>query len=364
MSFIRVLLFLLGFSIVAATLFSAVRTFVLPRSAPDQLTRLVFLTVRFFFDLRIRFTQTYLQRDRIMAFYAPISLLLLVSTWLILVTVGYSCIYQALGYSTWSSAIKLSGSSLFTLGTTSSPGLLISIITFSEAAIGLILVALLIAYLPTMYSAFSRRETAVSLLEVRAGNPPSITQMIERYHRIHGLESLNEQWKAWEAWFADIEESHTSLSALVFFRSPRPSHSWVTAAGAVLDTASFTISAMDVPYDPQAALCIRAGFLALHHIADFFNFPYNHDPHYPTDPISVSREEFEAVWNELAGYGVPMKSNRDQAWSDFAGWRVNYDFVLVRLAGLTMAPTAPWSGDRAVEPRRSLFSFRNHGNKL
>jgi len=362
MFLIRLLIFLLGISIVAATLLSAVRTFVLPRSAPDQLTRLVFIVVRFFFNLRLRFTHTYLQRDRIMAFYAPISLLLLLPTWLTLVMVGFGCMYRALDFSSWDNVFRLSGSSLLTLGTSSSSGFISTLLSYLEATIGLILVATLIAYLPTMYSAFSRREAAVSLLEVRAGNPPSIAPMIERFHRIHGLASLNEQWRAWEAWFADIEESHTSLPALVFFRSPHPDHSWVTAAGAVLDTASFTLSALDLSYDPQAALCIRAGFLALRHIADYFNFPYNHDPSYPTDPISVSRAEFDAVWEELAANGVPLKPDSEQAWLDFAGWRVNYDFILVRLAGLTMAPVAPWSGDRAITPRRPPFFFRKHGN--
>ena len=150
------------------------------------------------------------------------------------------------------------------------------------------LVALLISYLPSIYGAFARREAVVKLLEVRAGNPPSAVEMLLRYHRIHGLGELGEQWEAWEAWFADIDESHTSLAALVFFRSPRPEHSWVTAAGAILDGASLTRSVVDVPRDPRADLCIRAGFLALRHIADFFEFEYNPDPHYPADPISVT----------------------------------------------------------------------------
>ena len=362
MVIIRVFIFLLGISILAATLLSAVRTFVLPRSAPDQLTRLVFIVVRFFFNLRLRFAHTYLQRDAIMAFYAPISLLLLLPTWLTLVMLGFGCMYRALDFSSWDNVFRLSSSSLLTLGTSSSSGFISTLLSYFEATIGLILVALLIAYLPTMYSAFSRREVAVSLLEVRAGNPPSLVQMIERFHRIHGLASLNEQWRTWESWFADIEESHTSLPALVFFRSPHPDHSWVTAAGAVLDTASFTLSALEISYDPQAALCIRAGFLALRHIADYFNFPYNHDPRYPTDPISVSRAEFYAVWQELADYGIPLKPDIEQAWLDFAGWRVNYDYVLVCLAGLTMAPVAPWSGDRAITPRRPSLFFQKHGN--
>jgi hypothetical protein len=73
------------------------------------------------------------------------------------------------------------------------------------------------------------------MLAVRAGEPPSAEELILRYHRIHGLEQLGDLWKNWETWFVDINESHTSLAALVHFRSPKPGHSWVTAAGAVLD---------------------------------------------------------------------------------------------------------------------------------
>jgi hypothetical protein len=225
-------------------------------------------------------------------------------------------------------------------------GLVTTILEFSEATIGLILVALLIAYLPTMYAAFSRRETAVTMLEVRADNPPSAVEMILRFHRIHGLDQLGEQWKAWEIWFADIEESHTSLPALVFFRSPRADRTWVTAAGAVLDAASLTLSTVDIPNDASAALCIRAGYLALRRIADFFGMPYDPAPR-PGDPISVSRAEFDVACRRLAEAGVPLKSDLEQAWRDFAGWRVNYDSVLLDLAGLTMAPSAPWSGGTA-----------------
>jgi hypothetical protein len=222
-----------------------------------------------------------------------------------------------------------------------------TLLAFSEATVGLILIALLIAYLPTIYSAFQRREAAVNLLEVRAGKPPSAVEMIERYHSIHGLDRLEEQWQAWEAWFADIEESHTSLPALVFFRSPRPDHAWITAAGAVLDAAALSLAALDIPRSPQAALCIRAGFIALRRIADVFGIVHEPDPHYPAQPISVRRDEFDVVCDRLAAEGAPLKADRDQAWRDFAGWRVNYDTVLLALCSITMAPPATWSSDRA-----------------
>src|SRR5258708_39527866 len=145
----------------------------------------------------------------------------------------------------------MSGSSVLTLGFALVDNFPTTVLAFSEATIGLILIALLIAYLPTIDSAFSRREAAVTMLEVRAGSPPSAVEMIIRYTRLKRLEQLGELWKAWEVWFVDLEESHTSLSALSFFRSPQPHRSWVTAAGAVLDGAALARSV----FAPGTWLC-------------------------------------------------------------------------------------------------------------
>lgn len=345
-SLIHVLVFLAGFLVVVLTLFSALSTFVLPRAARSQLNRIVFGTLRRLINFILRFAKTYHRRDAIMAYYAPIGLMLLVPTWYALILLGYTAMYWAMGAGDWFAAFHLSGSSLFTLGFDSSPYFWSSILVFSEAMLGLILVALLIAYLPTMYSAFSRRERAVNMLGVRAGTPPSALEMLLRFNRIHGLEKLADYWKNWEGWFADIEESHTTLPALTFFRSPRSEDSWITAAGTVLDAASLSLSTLDIPYEASAALCIRAGFLALRRIANYYDIPNPQNPHYPEDPISVTRAEFETVLDQLAKAGLPVKTDREQAWLDFSGWRVNYDRVLVSLCALVMAPHAVWSSDR------------------
>jgi hypothetical protein len=217
MIMMRVLVFGVGVVIVTVTLLSVTRVLLVPRSAPDNLVRVVFLAIRFLFRLWTNPTRPYSQRDAVMAFYAPISLLILLPVWLALVLIGYTGMFWALGVPTWNEAFRESGSSLFTLGFAPVDNLPKTVLMFSEAAIGLILVALLIAYLPTMYAAFSKREAAVTLLEVRAGSPPSAVEMIERFYRNHGLDRLGEMWQTWEAWFAEVEESHTSLSALVFF---------------------------------------------------------------------------------------------------------------------------------------------------
>jgi hypothetical protein len=343
---IHALFFLVGLIIVVVTLYSAISTFVLPRSARSPLTRLVFRLLRGVFDITMHFAKTYDRRDAIMAYYAPVGLMMLLPTWYLLILLGYAAMYWALGIGNFVAAYELSGSSLFTLGFAASHGFWQSVLVFSEAMLGLIMVALLIAYLPTMYAAFSRREQAVNMLEVRAGSPPSAVEMLLRFRRIHGLDKLGEYWRTWETWFADIEESHSTLAMLVFFRSPRPEISWITATGAVLDAASLTLSSVDVPYEASAALCIRAGYLALHRITHSFDIPLPHDPHFPGDPISISRPEFEATLSRLAAAGVPIKQDRELAWKDFGGWRVNYDRALIALCELVMAPLAPWSSDR------------------
>jgi hypothetical protein len=346
---IRYFIFALGFVTVILTLSSAISTFVLPRAARSQLNRMVFGLLRRVIDFIVHFAKSYGRRDAIMAYYAPLGLLFLLPTWYLLILLGYAAMYWAMGAGNLFAVIRLSGSSLFTLGFDISKTPTVTLFAFSEAMLGLMLVGLLIAYLPTMYSAFARREQAVNLLEVRAGSPPSALEMLLRFNRIHGLDKLADYWKTWEAWFADIEESHTTLPALIFFRSPRGENSWVTASGTVLDAASITLSAIDIPYEASAALCIRAGFLAFRRIADYFDLPNPQDPHYPETPICVERREFDEVIDQLAAAGLSIKADREQAWRDFAGWRVNYDRTLILLCGLVMAPYAPWSSDRVPQ---------------
>jgi hypothetical protein len=305
--------------------------------------------------------KTYAEQDRIMALFAPVTLLILPVVWLFLILTGYTMMFYALGEGTLDQAFKISGSSLYTLGFFTVESLpynnmsfAATILEFTEATIGLGLIAIVVSYLPTMYGQFSARETLVTLLEIRANSPPSAIDLILRAYRIRGFDSLNESWAAWEVWFAQIEESHTSLFALNLFRSPQPDRSWITAAGAVMDGAALMHAAVDFPRNSQSQLCIRAGYVALRHIADFFRIPYNSNPNY-ADYISITREEFEEALDQLAAGGVPLKADRDQAWKDFSGWRVNYDTVLLALCELVMAPYAPWSSDRGLQ--RSVFKI-------
>jgi len=360
---VRIAVFALGAYLVFRACLSALRTFVLPRSAPDRFNRTTFIMMRRLFELRSKRMQTYLERDKAMELFAPTALVTLLVVWLFTINLGYIAMNWAIDVQSWYDAFKISGSSLLTLGFALVDNFPTAVLVFSEATIGLILIALLIAYLPTIYSAFSRREAAVTMLEIRAGSPPSAVELITRYSRLNRLEQLGELWTSWEAWFVDLEESHTSLAALSFFRSPQPHRCWVTAAGAILDGAALVRSAVDTPTDSQADLCIRAGYLALRYIAAFFIIPYNSHPS-PDDPISITRAEFEAALDEMAAAGVPLKADREQAWCDFAGWRVNYDTVLLALAELMIAPPARWSSDRRLTNAPPAILRWRKGQKL
>ena len=94
-------------------------------------------------------------------------------------------------------------------------------------------------------------------------------------------------------------------------------------------------------------VCVRSGYVALRRVADFFGIEFDPDPA-PTDPVSISRPEFDEAYAHLREIGVPLKHDVDQAWRDYAGWRVNHDTVLLQLAEITMAPYAPWTSDRSA----------------
>jgi hypothetical protein len=291
------------------------------------------------------------------------TLLTLPIVWLVMIGAAYSLLFWASRGGSFADAVALSGSSITTLGFIAAGSVGERILAFTEAGWGLILVTLMITYLPSIYTTFARRETQVALLEVRAGDPPSAVEMLSRYHRIGWMENATETWLDWERWFAELEESHTTFPILTFFRSPQPQRSWVTASGTVLDAAALYTSCLE-QVQLGAGVCIRSGSIALRRLADFFGIGFDPDPA-PDDPISISRAEFDQAWEQLAAVGLELKEDRDQAWRDFAGWRVNYDSVLLALAEITVAPYAPWSSDRStpsrIEPRIKRFGRRLRG---
>jgi len=234
---LRVLAFVAGSLLCICVVDSAVRTFVVPRGTVSTLTRTVFRTSRRLFEVVARPSRSYELRDRVMALYAPFTLLLLPAVWLAMLFLGFTAIFWALLGADWTLSLRLSGSSLLTLGFDRPAPLSGELAAFVEAALGLGTVALLISYLPAIYGNFSRREAMVTQLAVRAGTPPTAVELLDRGARSGYLQTLDSLFERWELWFVELEETHASMGSLAFFRSPNPGRSWVTASGALLDSA-------------------------------------------------------------------------------------------------------------------------------
>jgi hypothetical protein len=348
---IRVLVGLAGAWLVGSVLLSAVRTVAVPRGERLALTTFVFIAGRLVIRPFLERSNEQ-RRERILQRYAPVALLCLVFVWAALVCVGFTAILWAVGDLSVIDAFQLSGSSLTTLGFVSTDDAHMTLCIL-EAFIGLGLVGLLITFLPTIYGGYNRRELVVAQLSGRAGTPPSAERLIIRLSQIRGLDEFTDMWEEWERFFAELEESHQSYPSLMYFRSG-PGRSWLTASGAILDAASLVTAVVDIPRQPSAQLCIRAGFLTLRTLAEYLRIPVDHDPD-PSDPISVTRDEFDEVCDTLAAAGVPLVADRDEAWRAFAGWRVNYDAALIGLCGVIQPPEARWSSDRAVRYPQPLL---------
>ena len=346
---INILTQVVGGLLVVGTLWSAMLTVVVPRAERPRITRYHYKFIGFISKSVQRMARDPETRNTFDSRLAPFGLITLSFVWAFHITSGFALVFWGQGTRGAVNAFLLSGSSLTTLGIRSSdePGTMVLVVI--EALIGLGLVGLVISYLPTVYSAYLDREIAVARLEVRAGRPPHPLTFLQRSNDIGWLDEMDEVWHEWENWFLEIEETHSTHTSLSFFRSAQYGRSWLQTAGIVLDAAALMQSTLDVERSPQGALCIRAGFEALGSLADTFNVERPVDPA-QTDPISMHRTTFDQLCIELRSAGIPLKPDLDQAWVDFAGWRVNYDASLMGLLEYLRIEPGEWFGDQYCKP--------------
>ncbi len=346
MQAMRVIGAVLGGLIALGTSASVLQTLVTPGGRVARLFRTVDKLIDAAFRMAGHSLPHYEQRYRILAFQAPLVVAVTLISWL-------SAYLAAFGLLLWpatgnlAAALRESGSSLFTLGFASTRGGGPTVIDFVAGATGLIVVALQIAYLPTLYSAFNRRETEVTLIAVRAGLPAWGPELLARSRYTITTEELPEFYRQWERWAADVAESHSSYPILLRFRSPHPKASWLLALLSVMDSAALwsAVAPDDLPV--QARLCLAMGFRCLRQLANTVGIPYEDDPR-PDAGIQLTREEFDEGIARLQSVDFPMTRTTDEAWPHFQGWRVNYEPIAYRLAYSIDAVPAAWSG-----PRRS-----------
>jgi hypothetical protein len=352
------LFFAIGLAIVVITAANVVFTLVLPRrpTGIERLSLVVNRTVRMVFLALSRPAKSYEVKDAVLAPAAPVALLAQLAVWLSFFVVGYAFMIETTTHR-FSDAFVQSAVSLFSVGTSHSGGPANRPVDIAAGATWAVVVTLQIAYLPSLYDAFNRREALVAMLESRAGLPAWGPEVLARHQLVGIVDALPSFYADWERWAADLAESHTTYPVLLLFRSPEPWYSWIVGLLAVLDGAAMHLALSPDAASSQARLCLRMGFTALNRIAKTLGWDVDLDPD-PEGPIILTFEEFETAVKMLTEIGFPMEVSAEEAWPNFRGWRVNYESNAYRLADRGVSPPAPWSGPRthlrggAVAPRR------------
>lgn len=341
---------LIGAVVVVATAVDIVGTLVVPRRFNSKSSSAVGRLVAMAFYAGLRPVREYQRRDSVLAWAAPVMLLLRLLAWVALLAFGFALLLLPTVGGHLGRAVSEAGSSIFTLGyrpphSAGSTGL-----DYLAAYSGLLVVALQIGYLPSLYASFNRRETEVTMLDSRAGGPAWGPELLVRTR--YGLpdddveSQLADLFTQWERWSAEVAESHTAYPTLIYLRSPRTWSHWLTAQVALLDAA-----AMHIALRPssscrlRAQLCLRMGFVALQDIARALGIEVEAQPA-PDDPIDLTVEEFRAAVARLVTVGYPIEADVDEAWLDFKGWRVNYEAAAYAIGYAVDAPPAAWSGPR------------------
>ncbi|GAA2275863.1 hypothetical protein GCM10010430_72170 [Kitasatospora cystarginea] len=348
---------LAGLLILLTTVASILRTLVVPRGLYSALVYRLWACLRAVLrQVAGPFGGTYQAHDRALTWLAPLVLVGMLATWLIGMLCAYTLLLHGTSNLDWSTSFREAGSSLFTLGFASSARLRLSALDFVAAASGPLTIALLIGYLPTLYSSYNRREVEVTLLESRAGEPAWGPELLARQSLVDTETALPQLYRDWERLAADIGEGHSNYPVLLAFRSPKPNRNWVVALLAVMDAAAIQLALCPRSAPPEARLVLRAGFTALRDIARTVRVDFDPDPE-PDTPIRLTFEEFDAAVAMIVASGFVKEREPVDAWPHFRGWRVNYESLAYELARRGDAVPALWSGPRdfpstPIPPRR------------
>jgi hypothetical protein len=344
---------IIGCVLVLTACSNVIGTLVVPRALGGGLALRVARMVNGAFRLATSQTPDYRRRDRMLSRQAAAILLAQLAAWLGTAFIGYWLLMWPLVHGSIGTAFTAAGSSMLTLGFAEPAGAPHSVAVFAAAVTGLVIITLQIAYLPTLYAAFNRRETDVALLNALAGVPSWGPELLARTHYALGtgvstLDTLPGLYAQWERWAADVTESHATYLPLVRFRSPRALSSWVTALLAVLDSAALilALSPGSAPVVP-ARLCLRSGFVCFRQIALALGFEVPEEPD-PDGRISLSYQEFLDAVDRLRKVDFPIERDPADAWSDFVGWRATYEQAAYAIAAEVDAVPALWSGPRRL----------------
>lgn len=344
--------FSVGVLILVWTWTSVIGTLIVPRQHKDRLSAAAALLAKGIFAVARRPIRAYRRLDTLLAWQAPMSLFIRLGMWMVLFFLSFALMLLPFVQGEPGRAFSEAGSALFTLGYAPPDELGNTLLVYSAAFTGLVVIALQIGYLPTLYAAFNRRESEVTLLVSRAGSPAWGPELLIRTRfglsTVDSTAELGTLYGTWERWAAEVAESHSTYLTLCTLRSPLPDSNWLTALLSVMDSAALQLSlSPGTAPTLRARLLLRMGFSCLNQVAHALSIPVVEDVD-PDGETELTFAEFNEAVEMLRSVGYPVEHSAEQAWPHFRGWRLNYEDVAYRLAYDIDAPPALWSGSRRL----------------
>lgn len=402
---VRVVPFAIGVLLFIFNTLSLVRTMVIPRAIPSLLAASVTRVVNRLYALAARLHPNFARRDRILSWNGPIAVFTNLAVWLVIYVFAYALMIFGISDYSFAQSLEAAGSGLFTLGLWGSPTDSQTFVEFMAAATGPVVIALLIGFLPTLYSAWLSRENATSLLGTMAGEPAWGPELLARVSLLQAQDRLTGIFMTWTSWAADVRLAQTLYPPLSRMRSAIAERHWLISLLAVVDAAALSNALNSKGPRVQALSLIEEGSLTMnallavelsqrtsralrlaarrairphHQHVDYSEF-LQHLDEIPSDsagisavrkaissdtlrtgmgtaggeilgdeahPISLTRADFDEAVAMLKRAGAPIDTDLDRAWAYFSATRQRYEYSAYRLALIYDVVRAPWSGDR------------------
>jgi len=276
---------ILGLIFLLVVLWDAFETIILPRRVTRRfrLARLFYRTTWRIWSAIARRVRVAQIRESLLSYFGPLSLLSLFALWAVALIFVFALLHWSAGSavnfsgeaSSFRTDLYLSGTTFFTLGLGDviprTP--LARAITVAEAGLGFGFLAIVVSYLPVLYGSFSARELNISLLDARAGSPPTAAELLRRHSHFPDARVLTHYLRDWEIWSAQLMESHLSYPVLCYFRSQHDNQSWLAAFTAVLDVSALIIAYGDGEAKWQAQLTFAISRHAIADLCQVLNVP-------------------------------------------------------------------------------------------
>jgi hypothetical protein len=346
---------ILGILLILAILLDAFETVVLPR----RIQRTFRITGFFYKATWTRWTRAAWhikkanRREGFLAYFGPLSLILLLGFWAGGLIFGFACVQYGLGEHlqlsnekiTFGKLLYHSGETFFTLGYGDivPTNAIARALAVFEAGMGFAFLGVVVGYLPVVYNSFATREVEISLLDARAGSPPTATEFLGRLGCCPDQSVLDGIFRDWERWCADLLTSHISYPALLFFRSQHSNQSWLGALTVMLDVTSLIMTGVEGIHPDQAKLTFAMARHAVVDLSQVVNASYS-----PHDPERLSAQDRERLKTELAWRGVTLTGTPNAA-ERLAELRDVYEPYLHGLSRRLLMTIPPWIHNNRVK---------------